>query len=317
VRLLLCLPRLLALTAGVMVSGCSQPEAHINDTADSGLIVFSATDTNGYFQIYSVKPDGSNKTQLTSQGNNVTPSWVPDNQRIIFASDRSGTREIYLMNDDGSGVSQIETSVVGNKLAPSMSHDLSKIAFAAEDPSIGYLEIWLINADGTAPRPLTSTPKASTGPTWSVFPRFSPDDGKILFASTKSGSSQIWIMNVDGSNQQQLTNGLGQDYPDANAPNWSANGDQIVFWAGFETQYGEIWVMKADGTNPKQLTDETGTISSDNPAWSPDSGKIIFDTTRSGRGRIGVAIWIMNADGSSPTELIVTGSPVPQMSWRP
>ena len=296
--------------------GCSQAATVITDPVNTSLIVFSAMDAQNRFQIYSVKPDGSDKKQLTHRGNNVTPAWTPDGKRIIFASDRFGTREIFLMNEDGSGVSEIKTAVAGNKLTPSMSYDLSRIAFAAENPRTGHPEIWMVNADGTVPRQLTDTPKASAGPTWSLFPRFSLDDSKILYASTQSGSSQIWIMNGNGSGKRQLTNGVAKNCPDANAPNWSPDGKHIVFWAGYETRYGEIWTMDADGTNPKQLTHQPAPISSDNPAWSPDGSKIIFDTNRS---RSNVEIWIMDANGSNQRKLVGSfgAGGVMQMSWRP
>lgn len=291
-------------------------QAATENTNPTSLIVFSAMDANNRFQIYSVKSDGSDKKQLTHQGNNVTPVWTPDGKRILFASDRSGAREIFLMNGDGSGVSEIETAVTGNKLTPSMSHDLSRIAFATENPRTGHPEIWVANADGTVPRQLTDTPKARTGPSWSLFPRFSLDGSKILYASTQSGSSQIWIMNGNGSGKRQLTNGVAKNCPDANAPNWSPDGKHIVFWAGYETRYGEIWTMDADGTNPKQLTDQPAPISSDNPAWSPDGSKIIFDTNRS---RSNVEIWIMDANGSNQRKLVggFGAGGVMQMSWRP
>jgi len=296
--------------------GFSRAATEITDPVNTSLVVFSAMDANNRFQIYSVKPDGSDKKQLTHRGNNVTPAWTPDGKRIIFASDRFGTREIFLMNEDGSGVSEIKTAVAGNKLTPSMSHDLSRVAFATENPRTGHPEIWVVNADGTVPRQLTDTPKASAGPTWSLFPRFSLDGSKILYASTQSGSSQIWIMNGNGSGKRQLTHGVAKDCPDANAPNWSPDGKHIVFWAGYETRYGEIWIMDADGTNPKQLTDQAPPISSDNPAWSPDGRKIIFDTNRS---RSKVEIWIMDANGSNQRKLVggFGAGGVMQMSWRP
>ena len=296
--------------------GCFQPATKLTGPVNTSLIVFSAMDANNRFQIYSVKSDGSDKKVLTDQGNNVTPSWTPDGHQIIFASDRSGTREIYLMDHDGSGVSQIAIAVVGDKLTPSMAHDLSRIAFAAESPLTGHPDIWVVNADGTAPHQLTDTPKANVGPTWSLFPRFSPDDSTILYASTQSGSSQIWIMKCDGTRKQRLTNGVGTDHPDANAPNWSPDGKRIVFWAGHETRYGEIWVMSADGTNPDQLTEEPAPLSSDNPAWSPDGSEIIFDTNRS---RSTVEIWIMDANGGNQRKLVegFGAGGVMQMSWRP
>jgi TolB protein len=163
---------------------------------------------------------------------------------------------------------------------------------------------------------LTDTPKAKAGPTWSLFPRFSRDGSDILYASTRSGSSQILIMKSDGTGKRQLTNGVASNAPDANAPNWSPDGRHIVFWAGYETRYGEIWIMNADGSNPKQLTDQPPPISSDNPAWSSDGSRIIFDTNRS---RSGVEIWSMDANGSNQRKLIgpLGAGGVMQMSWRP
>lgn len=301
-----------ALAAGFI--GC-QPSPEIREPVTGGLLVVSAMDADNRFQIYSVRPAGSDRRQLTREGNNVTPAWTPDGKRILFASDRYGSRDIFRMNEDGSGVSQIETAVVGNKLTPNMSRDLSRIAFAAEDPRTGHPEIWVANADGTVPRQLTVTPKAPAGPTWSLFPRFSVDGSRILYGSTQSGSSQIWVMNSDGSGKRQLTNGVGPDAPDANAPQWSPDGGQIVFWAGYETRYGEIWTMDADGSNPVQLTDQPAPISSDNPTWSPDGSQIIFDTNRS---RSGVEIWIMDRDGGNQQKLVggLNAGGVMQMSWR-
>lgn len=308
-----CCLVVMAFWAGV--SGCQQPEKLLSPMP-LNPIVFSAPDTRGHYQIYSVNPDGTNKRQHTTQGNNVTPSWTPNKKSVLYASDRSGSREIYFLNADGYEGSMLKTGVVGHKLTPTMSHDLSKIAFAAEIYRTSPPEIWVVRSDGTDARRLTDTPKAAKGPTWSLFPRFSQDDRTILYASTFGGSSQIWIMNVDGSNKRQLTSGLAENAPDANAPNWSPDGKQIVLWAGYETRFGEIWVMNADGTNPTRLTHQSAPISSDNPAWSMDGRQIIFDTSRSGGG---VEIWIMDADGSRQRKLIgELGSRggVMQMSWR-
>ena len=309
----LCWAALAVLAASCI--GCSRIASEAPDRASAGLIVFSAAGSDGRFDLYSARPDGSDRKQLTRQGNNITPAWTPDGTRIIFASDRTGTRELYVITESDREPSRIATSVAGNKLTPSMSHDLSKIAFAVEDPVTGHPEIWIASADGAAPRRLTTTPKASTGPTWALFPRFSPDDARILYASTQSGSSQIWIMNADGTGNRQLTSGVSTDAPDANAPNWSPDGTRIVFWAGHETRYGEVWTMDADGTHRKQLTEQPAPISSDNPAWSPDGGTIIFDSNRSGTT---VEIWIMKSDGGDQRRLIggLGAGGVMQMSWR-
>jgi len=68
-------------------------------------IVYSRS--QGGFQIYSIRPDGSEDTQLTSQGSNENPSWSPDGRFITFSSKRSGGDGIYVMRADGSGQTRV------------------------------------------------------------------------------------------------------------------------------------------------------------------------------------------------------------------
>jgi Tol biopolymer transport system component len=122
-------------------------------------------------------------------------------------------------------------------------------------------------------------------------------------------------MTRDGSDKRQLTHGVAEDSPDANAPNWSPDGRHIVFWAGYETRYGEIWIVDADGRNPQRLTDQPSPVSSDNAAWSSHGTGIIFDTNRI---RSSVEIWIMNLDGRNQRKPVggLGAGGVMQMSWR-
>lgn len=279
----------------------------------SGRIVFSAPASAGE-QIFSMDPQRRSKVQLTTEGSvNRFPSWSADGLLILFSSNRTGKIELWSMHADGSAQRQIVTGLPGEKWVPQLSPDSKTIVFAYGDPGVGHPEIWSVSATGRNPRRLTTTPKAATGPTWSLLPHFSPDGRRIVFASTKSGDSQIWIMNSDGSDQRQITHGLGPEFPDANAPKWSPDGKTIAFWAGFETKYGEIWTMRPDGSGTRQLTDQPGAISSDNPAWSPDGTKILFDTNRRGSAQI----WVMNADGSDQHLLIDIAIGNTQFSWQP
>ena len=78
-----------------------------------------------------------------------------------------------------------------------------------------------------------------------------------------------------------------------------------------ELQFGEVWSMNPDGSNKHQLTDTADPLNSDNPVWSPDGSKIIFDTNRAGP----VELWVMDASGANPTALVPTaGGPA---SWQP
>lgn len=279
----------------------------------NGRIAFSAV-VSGSEHIFTIDAQGGFRLQLTTEGSvNKFPSWSSDGATIVFSSDRTGTLELWRMRTDGRAQTQIPTELPGVKFVPQLSPDGTTIVFAYVDLTIGHPEVWSISANGGNARRLTTTPNATTGPTWSLLPHFSPDGRRIVYASTKSGSSQIWIMNADGTGQTQVTSGLGPEFPDANAPKWSPDGSRIAFWSGFETQFGEIWTMKPDGTDARQLTDQPGAISSDNPAWSPDGTKILFDTNRQSSPQI----WMMNADGLDQHLLVDIGIGNTQFSWQP
>lgn len=168
-----------------------------------------------------------------------------------------------------------------------------------------------MDSDGTNQTRLTFTPPNPNQPTWSVHPSWSADGQKLVYASTATGNTEIWMMNADGSEPLQMTSGNGAQFPDSNASEWSRDGSTIAFWSGFETQFGEVWTMAADGTNKQQLTETSDPRNSDNPVWSPDGSRILFDTNRAGP----VELWVMDADGASPARLVATsGGPA---SWQP
>src|SRR5215212_1412375 len=147
------------------------------------------------------------------------------------------------------------------------------------------------------PPGLTTVPKSSTyGKQRTIF-------RPIVYASTQSGNSEIWIAKVDGSDPVQLTFAQDPSSPDANAPSWSPDGSKIVFWSGFDHGYGNIFTMNPDGTGRTQLTFTPAPESSDNPIWAANGQAILFDTNRDGS----VETWIMNADGSGQHALFPGG----------
>ncbi len=68
----------------------------------------------GGFQIYSISPDGSGDTQLTSGGRNENPRWSPDGRFITFSSNRDGKESIYVMRADGTGQTRVSRSGGGD-----------------------------------------------------------------------------------------------------------------------------------------------------------------------------------------------------------
>ena len=280
----------------------------------SGRIAFTRL-VNGDLQIFTVASDGTDDKQLTFAGRNEFPAWSKDGTKLAFTSTRSGAPEIWTMNPDGSDQRQITHRAPGGSFTPDWSYDGTRIAYSFDDfPSIGHHpEVWVMNADGSQQTRLTTTPPNGQF-TWSQHPSWEPGDSRIYYASTASGTSQIWGMFSNGLGQEQKTNGLGSGHPQANVPEFSRDG-KLTFWAGFEGQYGEVWTARIGSpAGPTRLTQTPDPMNSDNPSWAPDGTRLLFDSNQPSPNG-GVNIWSIALDGSNQVVLIPGG--VGQTSWQP
>jgi TolB protein len=311
------IPFLLAAGFGVMLMQCSKGKTVPSAPAmQSSLIVASDSyDENRPANLYVVKPDGSGVCYLTQDGNlNRNAGWSYDGTRIVYLVGNSPEVGIWTIDANGGNKKQL-TFLPSKPFGPAFSPDGNQIAYAdygvgeADTGLVGF-EVWVMNTDGTDKRQITKTTVAGLTRTgipirWSCRPAYSPDGTKIVYASTQSGRSEIWVMNVDGTNPRQLTVPGYPTAPDANFPSYSPDGRSIVFLGGYETEYGNIWVMNADSSKRTPLTSEPDGISSDEPAWSPDGKSIMFNSNRYDPALQSRAAqtWVMNADGSNPRVL--------------
>ena len=125
-----------------------------------------------------------------------------------------------------------------------------------------------------------------------------PLSGRIAFTSFRDGDDEIYVMNADGSEIQQLTD---NDYNDI-YPVWSPDGTSIGFTSNRDNDLEEvydIYVMNADGSGVQQLTDSKHGDWFD--AWSPDGDRIALTS--------GGEIYVMNADGSDVKNLTDNNPP--------
>jgi Tol biopolymer transport system component len=294
----------------------------------NGLIAFTLRDQAGRLQIFTQKPDESNRRQLTFEGDNGRPDWSPDGKKIVFGSIRNNRSWIAVMDVDGSH----QKSLAEGTSDPDWSPDGKQIAFTHPSFSTDgqvQSQIWVMNADGSNIRQVTHSNSFKGGPSWS------PDGKQMVFILVKNPGSpndpqpQIGIMNADGTNERVLTmksrinvrrerDGTTttlETANDANAPAWSPVDNRIAFWSGIETQYGQVWVIHSDGTKSVQLTEDPTHRNSDDPSWSPDGKKVLFSTGRSGKNEL----WVMDADGSNEKKVSdIDAMPFPgRASWQP
>jgi len=247
-----------------------------------------------------------------------TPTPIPTlfgggSARLAF-SDESylhGKAHIYLVNIDGTGLTQLTTS--GYDFEPTWSSDGRRIIFLSQrnNQHNNNNDIYVMDADGSNQKRLSNSPAIYKNPAWS------PDGKHIVFVSNFSKHREIYIMNSDGSGQTRLTVSVGSESFD---PTWSPDGTQIVYSvspSGHDES--QIYVMNSDGSKQTQLTNNPGW--GYNPSWSPDGKQIAFthaNISSAGQNDI----FVMNTDGSGQTKLTGTSKTSSQEScqvpnWSP
>jgi len=267
--------------------------------------------------------------------------------QIYFVSDRTGHKEIWAMDYDGSNQHQL-THVGSIALAPRISPDGSRLAFAALTKSGWEIMMYSLDlnrlvsfphmggtnlspawsGDGTklafsssrAGDPAIFVADASGGNARRLTTDKGPDvspvfnrktNAQISFVSGRTGLPQIYTMEADGTNQQRMTD---QGY--AVSPNWAPNGQFLAF--SWVRKYGpgdpgalDLYLMDIASKQWVQLTHDGGR--NDFPSWSPDGRHIVFQSNRSGS----LQIWSMLADGTKVQQLTFTGhNEQPNWSWK-
>lgn len=146
--------------------------------------------------------------------------------------------------------------------------------------SLDLDDIALIDLGTSALRRLTDDPGTFDG-----SPAWSPDASQIaFFRGPPLGPSHLYVMDADGTDFRQLTQGSGSDRNTA----WSAGGTRIAFARSGNDGY-EVYIVDADGSNVRAVT-SVAAESAPSPSWSPDGSRIALD--------VDGAIHVVSIDGT-------------------
>jgi Tol biopolymer transport system component len=210
----------------------------------------------------------------------ATTSSAPTNGPIYFLSqpDReTGNRSLFVVDPDGTGFRQI----------PLQGRSFVRVAVSSNGKQMAVAtggfdvagDIYVTHVDGSGLRPLTRDfpPTDPFGGPADIQPAWSPDDAKIVFASTRCcntehrlGDYALYVMRPDGSEMRQITDGPQR----ASNPAWSPDGSLIAYLANQRA----LWVVDADGSNPRALPATGLGRFIKALAWSPDGKEIAFAT---------------------------------------
>lgn len=277
----------------VQVKSRTITELDFRITCDQTERIAFVSERDGNPQIYVMEVDGSGQARVTFDFNdNMDPTWSPDGNRIAFGSFTEGVgQRIVVANVDRSAVETVGDDSNARSSYPAWSPDGTQIAFVSARS--GNSEIYIMNADGTNVRQLTSSADLKLRPSWS------PDQSTIVFDAGRASPAplfSIWLVGTDGSGSRQLTTRTPIKF---NA-HFSPDGTKILYQSEV-AQNLEVFVMNSDGTGHVQLTESPA--DDKDPVWSKDGTRIVFASNRSGD----FDIYVMNADGTNVSRL--TNSP--------
>lgn len=181
---------------------------------DGSQIAFQSY-RDGQAEVYVMDASGLNEQRLTAHGSyDGEPTWSPDGSQIAFTSARTGTPYIYVMNSDGTGISQRSSQP---SVYPAWSPDGSQIAYSGDQDGDGWLELWLMNANGSNQHMIYDI----SHPQIDVWARgWSPDGRAVTFTVIEFiQQGGVWYWYRASISEYDLITGY-IDYLDSSGLNW-------------------------------------------------------------------------------------------------
>lgn len=300
----------------------------------SGFLLSAAEETSTVLQIWRISyPDGL-ATRVTNDANHYFGITLAADAKRLVTLQRSRTASIWVAPtvENRTRASKIEISAAvklssGNadgwdsfegNTALSWTPD-NRLVFSSEESGNG--DIWIMNADGSGRRPLTTDKRLDTGA------QVSPDGSKIVFQSNRTNQESLWMMDIEGGEQRQITSLLIE-----RRPFFSFDGNWI-YYLSWQTGKVTIWRLRLAGGEPQQMTFEpsgglrpspygdhllyrlgnevvishieTGVVlkkmlpPGEDVRWSPFPGYLSFIKTTNGIGNL----WLQPIEGGSPIQL--------------
>jgi TolB protein len=251
--------------------------------------------------------------------------------KIVFASNRDGNWELYMMDFDGHNQIRLTFNKVTDYM-PAWSADGKKIAYTSYQGAsaiLYVLEIYEgkrheVYSKGTSFAPAfspdgrrlafcsqeeggnseiylaTSEGKGIRRLTFNkgtdTAPTWSPTSRQIAFTSDRGGTPQIYVMDAEGSNVERVS--FGGTYHDA--PAWAPTGDRIAYVSRVD-QIFDLYVLNLRTKQIMKLTE--GNARNESPCWSPDSRHLIFSSNLNGT----VQLYSIDYDGKNLRRLTSRG----------
>ncbi len=250
-------------------------------------------------RIWIVDSDGANARPVTPAGLSV--SWAPTGRALVY-NVNTGRDPLF--------VTELATGAQRTLTAPTTAQDGTP-AVSPDGRTVVFSRISDIGAD------LFSIPFGGGVPTRitvgrgsaSTQPSFSPDGQRIVFASDRSGHNEVYICDLDGTNVEQLTDGVFGDRNYRAGPDWSPNGQLVAFESLNGGTFQVMTVNLRDKTTRAVATEGRN----GDPSWAPDSRHVVLTSNRGSGVR---QLWIVDVETGRPRQL-TRGASARLSAWSP
>ena len=272
---------------------------------DGRFLIYTSTQHSTQSDIYRKMVDGKTVTRMTfDPADDAMPCISPDGKWIAFASNRSGSWDIWMMPSAGGAATQM-TFGADHELHPSFSPDGDELTYCRRNARTNQWEIWSYTIDSPGTRTYVCD---------GLFPQWSPnpDSPTLLFQRARQRGSQffsIWTVEYEDGQCSNPTEIVSASDAAIMHPSWSPDGRSICFCQvprpaespGAWPMQADVWMVSLDGSGLAPLT--SGNWRNMQPRWSTD-GRIYFVSDRGGSD----VIW------SLPAEAPSSANPAPRLA---
>jgi TolB protein len=252
--------------------------------------------------IKSVEMEPGLKRLTYDEGRDVGAFYSPNGDRIVWVTDRLGNWTIWSMKNDGLDKKQLtESNMISGW--PSWSPDGQEIVYWSWNTTSSTCDIWKMDLNGNSNTKLTTDGTLKGPPSWS------PHGDRIAYTANLTGTTEVYLMNMDGNEKKQITSGHKPESYVENSVYWHVDGQRLYYTVvtvplpegTFATIPGdvafvEVFMLNVDTGEEScivpRLHDNVRSV-------SPDGKKLVGISLRS----FNYGLWTMNDDGTNQTRL--------------
>ena len=261
--------------SGYFILGGANSTYTVRGTASGGSLQGQVVDHSGG-TVLSKTYSGNTRENAHQFANDIIETLTGHKglagTKITFIATRSGKKEVYVADFDGSNVRQL-THDNTISVHPSFSPDGRRIAYTGYQS--GYADVYVIDLGSGSRNRIVNFPGTNSGAA------FSPNGSELALTISKDGNPELYTVGANGGGARRLTRTRGVE----SGPTWSPDGSEIIY-SSDQGGSPQLYRISSSGGSGQLLS--TGRGYCTEPNWSPDGSKIAFNVRSGGDFQVSI-----------------------------